>query len=204
MESLVDVEYKYIRVNIVFPFHKLQDAERTSHCPPPSSYVTYLVRLAETLMTSFRVGVARDVRPLELLWLARARRVNGFCTQSQYSYSTFVGGVCEVLWKFWFSDGCLSKPRWLVGSVGEWRGWYYLMQLKVFHFHYMWACIRLPGVNETTKLMGMGISYSVHRNCKGNLASDKNKRLLLLSLFILPLVRRIWVQLLQIEYNRIK
>ena len=38
-------------------------------------------------------------------------------------------------------------------------------------------------VNETTKLMGMGISYSVHRNCKGNLASDKNKRLLLLSLF---------------------
>ena len=57
-------------------------------------------------------------------------------------------------------------------------------------------------VNETTKLMGMGISYSVHRNCKGNLASDKNKRLLLLyllSLFILPLVRRIWVQLLQIE-----
>ena len=36
--------------------------------------------LAETLMTSFRVGVARDVRPLELLWLARARRVNGFCT----------------------------------------------------------------------------------------------------------------------------
>ena len=61
------------------------------------------------------------------------------------------------------------------------------------------ACIRLPGVNETTKLMGMGISYSVHRNCKGNLASDKNKRLLLLSLFILPLVRRIWVQLLQIE-----
>ena len=83
MESLVDVEYKYIRVNIVFPFHKLQDAERTSHCPPPPSYVTYLVRLAETLMTSFRVGVARDVRPLELLWLARARRVNGFCTQSQ-------------------------------------------------------------------------------------------------------------------------
>ena len=65
--------------------------------------------------------------------------------------------------------------------------------------NYMWACIRLPGVNETTKLMGMGISYSVHRNCKGNLASDKNKRLLLLSLFILPLVRRIWVQLLQIE-----
>ena len=57
MESLVDVEYKYIRVNIVFPFHKLQDAERTSHCPPPPSYVTYLVRLAETLMTSFRVGV---------------------------------------------------------------------------------------------------------------------------------------------------
>ena len=57
-------------------------------------------------------------------------------------------------------------------------------------------------MNETTKLMGMGISYSVHRNCKGNLASDKNKRLLLLSLFILPLVslvRRIWVQLLQIE-----
>ena len=53
--------------------------------------------------------------------------------------------------------------------------------------------------DETTKLMGMGISYSVHRNCKGNLASDKNKRLLLLSLFILPLVRRIWVQLLQIE-----
>ena len=53
-------------------------------------------------------------------------------------------------------------------------------------------------VNETTKLMGMGISYSVHRNCKGNLASDKNKRLLLLSLFILPLVR-VWVQLLQIE-----
>ena len=51
MESLVDVEYKYIRVNIVFPFHKLQDAERTSHCPPPPSYVTYLVRLAETLMT---------------------------------------------------------------------------------------------------------------------------------------------------------
>ena len=83
MESLVDVEYKYIRVNIVFPFHKLQDAERTSHCPPPPSYVTYLVRLAETLMTSFHVGVARDVRPLELLWLARARRVNGFCTQSQ-------------------------------------------------------------------------------------------------------------------------
>ena len=83
MESLVDVEYKYIRVNIVFPFHKLQDAERTSHCPPPPSYVTYLVRLAETLMTSFRVGVAGDVRPLELLWLARARRVNGFCTQSQ-------------------------------------------------------------------------------------------------------------------------
>ena len=40
-------------------------------------------------------------------------------------------------------------------------------------------------MNETTKLMGMGISYSVHRNCKGNLASDKNKRLLLLSLFIL-------------------
>ena len=58
MESLVDVEYKYIRVNIVFPFHKLQDAERTSHCPPPPSYITYLVRLAETLMTSFRVGVA--------------------------------------------------------------------------------------------------------------------------------------------------
>ena len=55
------------------------------------------------------------------------------------------------------------------------------------------------GESETTKLMGMGISYSVHRNCKGNLASDKNKRLLLLSLFILPLVRRIWVQLLQIE-----
>ena len=48
MESLVDVEYKYIRVNIVFPFHKLQDAERTSHCPPPPSYVTYLVRLAES------------------------------------------------------------------------------------------------------------------------------------------------------------
>ena len=45
---------------------------------PLPSYVTYLVRLAETLMTSFRVGVARDVRPLELLWLARARRVNGF------------------------------------------------------------------------------------------------------------------------------
>ena len=54
-------------------------------------------------------------------------------------------------------------------------------------------------MNETTKLMGMGISCSVHRNCKGKLASDKNKRLLLLSLFILPLVRRIWVQLLQIE-----
>ena len=35
-------------------------------------------------------------------------------------------------------------------------------------------------MNETTKLMGMGISYSVHRNCKGNLPSDKNKRLLLL------------------------
>ena len=123
MESLVDVEYKYIRINIVFPFHKLQDAERTSHCPPPPSYVTYLVRLAETLMTSFRVGVAKDVRPLELLWLARARRVNGF-VHNHNSYSTFVGGVCEVLWKFWFSDGCLSKPRWLVGSVGEWRGWY--------------------------------------------------------------------------------
>ena len=45
-------------------------------------------------------------------------------------------------------------------------------------------------MNETTKLMGMGISYSVHRNCKGNLASDKNKRLLLLSLFILPLVEK--------------
>ena len=151
-----------------------------------------------TLMTSFRVGVARDVRPLEHSgWRAHAEWMA--FVHNHNSYSTFVGGVCEVLWKFWFSDGCLSKPRWLVGSVGEWRGWYYLMQLKVFHFHYMWACIRLPGVNETTKLMGMGISYSVHRNCKGNLASDKNKRLLLLSLFILPLVRRIWVQLLQIE-----
>ena len=97
MESLVDVEYKYIRVNIVFPFHKLQDAERTSHCPPPPSYVTYLVRLAETLMTSFRVGVARDVRPLELLWLARARRVKVAFVHNHNSYSTFVGGVCEVL-----------------------------------------------------------------------------------------------------------
>ena len=31
-------------------------------------------------------------------------------------------------------------------------------------------------LNETTKLMGMGISYSVHRNCKGNLASDKTQK----------------------------
>ena len=111
MESLVDVEYKYIRVNIVFPFHKLQDAERTSHCPPPPSYVTYLVRLAETLMTSFRVGVARDVRPLELLWLARAR------TQSEWLLYTIT--IATVLLWAEFVKFCESFDLAMAASVNQ-------------------------------------------------------------------------------------
>ena len=54
-------------------------------------------------MTSFRVGVARDVRFSSGCnnggW-RDTRRVNGFCTQAPISYSTFVGGVTEVLCKF--------------------------------------------------------------------------------------------------------
>ena len=107
MESLVDVEYKYIRVNIVFPFHKLQDAERTSHCPPPPSYVTYLVRLAETLMTSFRVGVARAARAA----LAGAR------TQSEWLLYTIT--IATVLLWAEFVKFCESFDLAMAASVNQ-------------------------------------------------------------------------------------
>ena len=111
MESLVDVhvEYKYIRVNIVFPFHKLQDAERTSHCPPPPSYVTYLVRLAETLMTSFRVGVA--IRKTARAALAGAR------TQSEWLLYTIT--IATVLLWAEFVKFCESFDLAMAASVNQ-------------------------------------------------------------------------------------
>ena len=126
-------------------------------------------------MTSFRVGVARDVH----CKTARAA-LAGARTQSEWLLYTIT--IATVLLWAEFVKFCESFDLAMAASVNKmtcWKCW--RMKRVILSLH------QAPGVNETTKLMGMGISYSVHRNCKGNLASDKNKRLLLLSLFILPL-----------------
>ena len=78
--------------------------------PPPPSYVTYLVRLAETLMTSFRVGVARDVRTARAA-LAGAR------TQSEWLLYTIT--IATVLLWAEFVKFCESFDLAMAASVNQ-------------------------------------------------------------------------------------